>query len=78
MSICQKCVEDSTPDVTPAAEGKCKVCKPYASLSKNARLSLHFHNKLEHMGMEQVKDLARQDFLPKCISLAEHIVWAAC
>ena len=78
MSACQNC-EDSQSNVTPlVADDKCKVCKPYASLSMNARLLLHYHNKLDHMGMRELKDLARQGFLPKCISLAEHVVCAAC
>ena len=78
MSACQNCEDSQSTDTSLVAGDKCKVCKPYASLSINARLLLHFHNKLDHIGMRELTDLARQCFLPKCLSLAEHVVCTAC
>ena len=59
MSACQNCEDSQSSDTSLVAGDKCKVCKPYASLSINARLLLHFHNKLDHIGMRELTDLAR-------------------
>ena len=78
MSVCEECSPEHSQTKKHNNSNKCKVCKPYASLSKNARLLLHYHNILDHMGFEDLKDLARKGFLPHNISLAEKVVCAAC
>ena len=39
---------------------------------------LHYHNILDHMGSDDLKDLARKGYLPHSISLAEKVICAAC
>ena len=76
--VCKNCTPDSILDIdTFNYDCKCKVCTPYADLSKNARLLLHHHNRLDHMGFVELKELARQQFLPKEITLAERVICAS-
>ena len=44
-----------------------KQCKSYnilGDISPVARILLHYHNKLDHMGFDRLKDLARAGYLP--------------
>ena len=45
--------------------------------SPEARILLHYHNKLDHMGFDKLKDLARASYLPSKITKAEKVVCAA-
>ena len=39
---------------------KCKIYKPYSYLSKNTRLLLDYHNKLDHLYIFQLKGLSKK------------------
>ena len=47
-------------------------------LSPEAKLLLHYHNILDHMGFGALRDLAKEGYLPRKIADAENVVCAAC
>ena len=75
LSICGDCTMES-------AQKKAKPCTDCAisfeNLTQPSRVMLHYHNKLDHMGFDAMRALARRGFLPKCIIRANAIKCAAC
>ena len=53
---------------------QCKSCKSLGEISPAVRILLHYHNKLDHMSFDKLKDLARAGYLPSRITKAERIV----
>ena len=53
-------------------------CKSVDEISSTARLLLHYHNKLDHMGFDKLKELARAGYLPHKMTKAEQVTRAAC
>jgi len=50
---------------------QCKSCKGLGDISSAARALLHYHNKLDHMGFDKLKDLAKAGYLPRKITKTE-------
>ena len=57
--------------------GQPKVCRAcsgcFSKLPKINQLLLHWHNKLDHMNMENMRNLVRVDFLSKELVKADKI-----
>ena len=57
---------------------QCKSCKGLDEISSEAKLLLHYHHKLNHMGFDKLKYLENAGYLPSKITKAEKVVCAAC
>ena len=55
---------------------QCKSCKGLGDISPEARAFLHYHNKLDHMGFNKLKDLASDGYIQSKITKAEKVICA--
>ena len=78
LSICGECDMQEPANEVRCLED-CKKCKvSFENLSQPSRLLLHYHNKLDHMGFDAIRALARRGFMPKCLIRANAVKCAAC
>ena len=67
-SICGKCKPQTLVEQREVQNVKqCKSCKGLVDISPKARALLHYHNKLDHLGFDKIKDLAHAGYLPSKI-----------
>ena len=79
LSICGDCTMQEPANGEVAHLGECKDrTVNFENLSQLSRLLLHYHNKLDHMGFKQVRQLASVGFLPRCIAKANAVLCAGC
>ena len=77
LSICGECKMQEPANEVRCLED-CKECKvSFENLSQPSRLLLHYHNKLDHMGFDAIRALARKGFMPKCLKRANAVKCAA-
>ena len=57
---------------------QCKPCKCLGDIPSTSRELLHYHNKLDHIDFDKLKDLARAGHLPSRTTKAKRVVFAAC
>ena len=78
VSICGKCKPQTIVELRKAKHVKqCISCKSLGDISPEARILLHYHNKLDHMGFDKEEDLTCAGYLPSKITKAEKAVCAA-
>jgi len=79
LSISGNCTMQKPANGEVAQLRECKACTVnFENLSQPSRLLLHYHNKLDHMGFKQVRQLASVGFLPRCIAKANDVVCDGC
>ena len=55
-------------EIAQKKEVPCTDCAvSFENLTQPSRVMLHYHNKLDHMGFDAMRALARRGFLTKCI-----------
>ena len=79
LPFCGDCDPDQK-DLGQSCKNKeCENCTvSFDSLDNAQRTLLHWYNKLDHMGFNQIRNLARRGFLPKVIVKAQQVIFSAC
>ena len=79
LPFCKECDPNDHCKENRKMSDSCTTCKiSFDNLTNAQRALLHWHNKLDHMGFTQLKDLAKRGYLPPTIATAQKVICPAC
>ena len=79
LPYCKECDPNDHNKTISDNSNSCKTCNiSFNNLDNAQRTLLHWHNKLDHMGFSQIKDLAKKGYLPSIIINAQKVICPAC